>query len=258
VTGSVAWISIAPVKGLALLHPDEVELEANGVSANRRFHLVDGRNRLVNGKRFGRLVQVRSEYDAGADRLTLTFPDGSVVSDGITLGDEYMTVFYGHPMPGRRVLGPFDEALSEWAGERLRMIRPGWPAGAVDRGRGGAVSLLTTGALERLGEAAGTGGPLDGRRFRMLFGFDGFPAYAEDDWIGREVRVGEAVVIPRGHVGRCLITSQDPDTGVADVDTLEAIRRSRSEVQGTEPLPFGVYGDVATPGRVRVGDPVEV
>ena len=257
-TGSVAWISIAPVKGLALQHPDEVDLEVSGVGANRRFHLVDGRDRLVNGKRFGRLVQIRSDYDAGSDRLTLTFPDGSEVADAVRLGDEYTTVFYGHPVPGRHVVGPWSDALSEWAGEPLRLIRPDRAAGAVDRGRGGAVSLLTSAALERLGRAAGTDGPLDGRRFRMLFGIDGLPAYAEDDWIGREVRIGDAVVVPRGNVGRCTITSQNPETGVTDVDTLEAIRQSRAEVDTTEPLPFGVYGDVAVPGRVRVGDPVEV
>ena len=39
--GSVAWITIAPVKSLALVHRDEVELEPFGVRENRRFYLVD-------------------------------------------------------------------------------------------------------------------------------------------------------------------------------------------------------------------------
>src|SRR3989442_428915 len=44
---SVSLISIAPVKGFALLHPDEVELGPDGVSTNRRFYVgeLDGTRR---------------------------------------------------------------------------------------------------------------------------------------------------------------------------------------------------------------------
>jgi hypothetical protein len=31
----------------------------------------------------------------------------------------------------------------------------------------------------------------------------------------------------------------------------------RGEVETSEPLPFGVWGEVVEPGRVRLGDPVE-
>lgn len=37
VSGRVAWITYAPVKGLGLAHVDEVDLEADGVRSNRRF-----------------------------------------------------------------------------------------------------------------------------------------------------------------------------------------------------------------------------
>jgi len=52
------------------------------------------------------------------------------------------------------------------------------------------------------------------------------------------------------------VTTQDPDTGVPTVDTLRALRSYRPE--GTERLPFGVFGSVVAPGRVRVGDAVEL
>lgn len=65
------------------------------------------------------------------------------------------------------------------------------------------------------------------------------------------------MVIPQGHVGRCAITTQNPDTGVADLDTLKALAAYRGDLETTEPLPFGVHAAVATPGRVRVGDPVQ-
>ena len=47
-------------------------------------------------------------------------------------------------------------------------------------------------------------------------------------------------------------------TGEPDLDTLKALAAYRREVETTEPLPFGVYAAVAQPGRVRVGDPVEL
>ena len=50
-TATVVRISIAPVKSLGLVHPDEIELEPHGVRGNRRFWLVDADGRLFNGKR---------------------------------------------------------------------------------------------------------------------------------------------------------------------------------------------------------------
>ena len=72
-----------------------------------------------------------------------------------------------------------------------------------------------------------------------------------------EIGVGDAVVRPRSGTGRCLVTSQDPDTGVPDRDMLAHLRAFRPDDLG-EPLPFGVHGPVAEPGMVRLGDPVEL
>jgi uncharacterized protein YcbX len=243
VEGRVAWITIAPVKGLGLVERDAVELTELGVVDNRRFHLIDDRGQMVNGKRHGPLVQVRPDYEAGAGTLALHFPDGSVASAEVALGDTISSGFFGRPLPVRPVLGPFSQALSAFAGVPLRLVRPQRPA--LDRGRGGAVSLVSVAAL----------GAFDPRRFRMLFGIDGIPAHAEDDWLGYRVRIGTAVVRPTSETGRCLVTSQNPDTGRADMDMLEWIREHRP-VGGGEPLPFGVHGSVAVAGVVRVGDAV--
>jgi uncharacterized protein YcbX len=256
VAGRVAWITVAPVKGLALARRDEVELGPRGVAENRRFHLVDAGGRLVNGKTLGRLVTVAASWDAETDRLELRFPDGRSVAGRIELGEPVETSFYGRPVAGREVAGPWSDALSAAVGRPLRLVRPDEAGAGVDRGRG-AVTLLSTGALDELAAAAGVAGPVDPRRFRMLFGVDGVPPHAEDGWIGREVRIGEAVVRPLGHVGRCAVTTQNPETGTPDLDTLRAIGRYRGALESTEPLPFGVYGEVVAPGRVRLGDPVE-
>jgi len=85
--------------------------------------------------------------------------------------------------------------------------------------------------------------------------------HAEDEWVGHRIQVGEAVIELRGDVGRCAITTQNPDSGVPDFDTLrtiDAYRPRTNNAAGREHIPFGVYGDVVRPGVVRVGDPVQM
>jgi len=250
----VARISIAPVKALGLVHPDEVELRPGGVEGDRRFWLVDSGGRLVNDKRLGRLVQVRADWDEATRRLALGFPDGEIVEGVVEPGGPVEAVLHGRPHASRAVPGPWQEALSRFVGEPLTLL---WSeTGAVDRGvAGGAVSLVSRGSLERLREEARVDSAVDGRRFRMLFELDGVEPHDEDEWIGRRVQLGEAVVAPVGDVGRCAATTHDPDTGVPDLDTLRVLARYRRDGR-TEPLPFGVHAAVVVPGVVRVGDPV--
>src|SRR5512141_3037991 len=110
---SVARISIAPVKGLGLVHPDEVRLDLTGPAENQRLHLVDAEGRRYNQLRKAALVQVKPDYDPAAGRLALHFPDGSVADGEIALGEEMTTDFYGREVAGRLVVGPWSEALSE-------------------------------------------------------------------------------------------------------------------------------------------------
>jgi uncharacterized protein YcbX len=255
VPARVTRISIAPVKSLGLVHPDEIELEPHGVRGNRRFWLVDRTGRLFNNKRSGPMVRVRPEWDEETRQLALTFPDGTRVEGTVELGEAVDVEMYNHPHPSRRVVGPWERAISEFVGLPLTLI---WAEQhAVDRGyRGGTVSLVSRASLERLGEEAGATEPVDGRRFRMLFEIDGVSAHEEDEWLDSQVRVGEATIVLNGDVGRCVVTSHDPERGVTDLDTLGTLARYRRQGRD-EPLPFGVYGAVVVPGRVRVGDPVQ-
>ena len=252
--GSVARISIAPVKALGLVHPDEVELGHAGVAGDRRFWLAAADGRLVNDKAFPQLPRVRPEWDETTRRLALTFPDGDVVEGVVEPGEPQMPLLREDPHASRSVPGPWQEALSEYAGKPLTLW---WSeSGAVDRGiRGGAISLVSRSSLERLRREAGVDDPVDGRRFRMLFELDGVDEHEEDEWIGRRVRVGEAVIAPVGDVGRCAVTTRNPDTAEVDLDTLKVLAGYRREGR-TEPLPLGVHGAVVEPGRVRVGDSV--
>jgi uncharacterized protein len=252
-TARVSWISFTPVKATMLHLVDEADLLESGVQGDRRFYFVTERGRLVSDKDHGPLQLVRAEYDAESDVLSLRFADGDVVDGEVGRGAEIETVFHKRPRTARLVVGPWADAVSEVMGQPVRLVEPELPA--PDRGRGGAASLLSTTSLERLARQLGVDA-VDRRRFRMNFGVEGVEEHEEDRWRGRRVRLGEAIVIPQGNVGRCAITTQNPDTGEADLDTLKALAGYRSSVETTEPLPFGIHAAVAQPGHVRVGDPV--
>src|SRR5436305_1448474 len=104
---------------------------------------------------------------------------------------------------------------------------------------------------------SGAGGydEVDSRRFRMLVEVEGVDAHGEDEWVGRRLRIGNRSVVRfEGHVGRCLITSRDPVTGVIDLPTLDILASYRRDLDTTEALPFGIYGRVLEPGEIRMGD----
>ena len=250
----VSRLTIAPVKGLALVEVDELALARDGVAENRRFYLVDTDGRRYGLKRDGRLALVRPAWDAARRRLELAFPDGSTVAGEVDVDGEVTTEFVGRPVIGRVVRGPWSEALSEYVGRPLRLVRTEVGI-AVDRDLG-PVSMLSAASLEELRRRAGREERVDPRRFRMLIGIGGVRAHEEDEWIGRRVQVGEAVVELREQVARCAITTQNPKTGRPDFDTLREIKAYRG-VRERKLIDFGVYGGVAEPGRVRLGDPVE-
>lgn len=255
-TVQVTAIRITPVKGTQIRSADSVELDQRGVRENRRFFLIDDEDEMVNATHLGLLNTILSEYSDEDRRLSLTFPDGRVLADDVRVGEEITTGFYGDPFPARLVLGDWSEAISDYVGKPLRLVEAG-DGGAVDRGHTGAVTLISQASVARLAEQAERPN-VDSRRFRMLFEVDGLQAHEEDSWIGRTLRIGEAVLRGRGHVGRCVITNRDPETGEINLQTLKILGTYRRGVGTTEPIAIGIYGEILAPGRIRVGDPVSL
>ena len=252
----VRRLLITPIKGLRVASCEELMLERAGVRENRRFYLVDEKGRMVNGKIIGELNALRSDYNDADRTLTVTLPSGESISAPVHLGEEIDTRFFRTTPRAPLVLGPWSEAISGFVGRALRLVEADPERKGVDRGDRGTVSLVSQGSLGRLAAAAGNGGEIDARRFRMLVEVDGVKAHGEDAWVGRRVRIGEALIGFNGHVGRCLVTNRDPDSGVIDLPTLDLLRGYRAGEQTTEPLPFGIYGEVIEPGAVHLGDPV--
>jgi uncharacterized protein YcbX len=246
----IARLAIAPVKGLGLVHPQEALLGRAGIRNDRRFYLVDPDGRLVNNKTCGELMQVRPDVSDDADRLTLAFPSGDRATGQVVPGSPVETSFYGRPVSGRYVEGPWSDALSEHAGRPLRLVRTDEPGAAIDRTH--VVSLISDGSLAALARRAAVE-DVDGRRFRMTIELEGCSEHEEDAWIGDEIEVGETRICVAGPVGRCVVTTRNPDTGESDLDTLGVLAGYRRLREGKS-FGCGVCGDVVVEGTIRVGD----
>ena len=254
----VAWLYVAPVKGLALEARDQIELSLSGVEDDRRFCLVGEDGHMLNGKRLAPVTTIGAHFDPATDHLELRMPDDARITGTVTVAEPIaVTMYGGHVGPGRVVEGPWAAALSQELGRPIRLVQFDGPGNGHDRASAGAgASLLSLASLERLAKEARVEGPVDPRRFRMLIGIDGATAHEEDSWIGKRVRVGDAVVVPGGNVGRCKVTTMDPDTGVRDLPTLDVLADYRRDVPSTEPLSFGVWARIERAGRVALGDEI--
>lgn len=249
----VSRFSIAPVRSLALEHPTEIDLTEVGVVEDRRFFLIDDTGRLIDRLVIGELVQVAAHTDPAATMLRLTFPDGNVVEDEVRLGAPVEIAIHGRTGVGHIVKGPWAEPLSAMFGRGLQVVRCDRPGGTR---RGNATSVVSDGSLAELARQIGQPA-VDARRFRMLIDLTGAQAHEEDTWIGRRIAIGDAILRVTIPDARCAITTQDPDTGRRDLDTLRTLIAYRGLREGKH-ADFGVLADVVQPGRVRLGDEVTV
>jgi uncharacterized protein YcbX len=250
----VAALATAPVKGLRLQSRDELRLSRIGACDDRRFFLVDDGNRMVNGRRIRSLTAVVADYDPDRRWLTMTFPDGQVVDGAVQLGEAINPGFFARTLATELVIGPWSDALSDFTHRNVRLVMVADGVPGTDRGPGATVTLMSRASVQRLEDEAGHA--VDPRRFRMQIQVDGIEAHAEDAWVGQRLQVGGATIQFNGHVGRCIVTGLDPDTGRGDMPTLELLRQYRLGLDTTESLTLGVYGGVVVPGVVRLGDPV--
>lgn len=96
-----------------------------------------------------------------------------------------------------------------------------------------------------------TGSPLQQERWRGNIWFEGPPAWAEFDWIGRDLLLGTARLRVEERTRRCKATTANTDTGVRDVDTLKALNTLDHQ-------DFGVYATVVESGVIALGDHLEL
>lgn len=249
---TIARLAIAPVKSAALQHPAQIDIQAGGIVGDRRFVLIDQDGRRVSATKLAALVPVWASFDSLADRLTLRFPDGSVI-DGSTATDGKPVVasFWDVESPATTVDPIFDAELSRHLSMPVRLVQ-------IARLTPGprAVTVIAAATITDLAERMDLGpAALDVDRFRMSIVLADAPRWVEDEWEGRQIRIGdEAVVEVNRSVTRCVVTCWDPTTGVQDIDTLGPLATYRKLPDGK--LALGRYARVLKPGIARLGDTV--
>ena len=230
----VTQLTIAPVKGMQVTPVEALQLGPLGADGDRAFFVLDPEHKVIETARATGLLGILPRFADGV--LALRFPDGSEVAEAIEPGEHVVTHNYdGRAIGGRLVTGALAAAVGEHLDRPVRLLL----RDASDMGPGDfPVSLMAEATVAALAPALDGVVP-DGRRFRMNVTLAGADAWAEHDWAGREIALGEAVVRGAEPVPRCVMTTLDPESGVgyvaraqgARADARQAGRQARAVVR---------------------------
>lgn len=183
------------------------------------------------------LMAIEASLDEPGGQLTLTHPERPAITFD--------------PEDERDVARFIDWVLPLCPADRARPVGvhalPGRGVTDTDYPSVSIISLASNRALsDRLGVEIS---PL---RWRANLWLDAPTPWAERDWIGRRLRIGDAVLQVVEPIVRCLATAANPRTGQRDLDTLGGLKALHGEAV------FGLYAKVIESGEIRVGDKAEV
>jgi len=178
-----------------------------------------------------RIVQVRNI--AGKVMTARTRP--LLLRHNATLGADNQVLVDGRPWNAEDVA--LDVEAAAGAGARLVQYE------SNDRFDILPLLVATDGMLAAVG--------YDLRRFRPNLVIGGVPGLSERQWEGARLRIGPVVIGMKDLRTRSVMTTFDPDSGQQDLGVL---RRIYKEFNGR----LGLNSYVVAPGRISVGDPVEL
>lgn len=112
-----------------------------------------------------------------------------------------------------------------------------------------SISLASMASHEAVAARAAL--PFAVHRWRCNIFLDGLTAWEEFDWVGRNIRLGEAEARVEKRLDRCMATTANTETGERDVPTLDILKDYGHQ-------DFSVALIVTKNGRLRTGDRVDV
>lgn len=253
---TITRLSITPIKGLMLHHPESVELTPLGVPGDRRFYLVDEKGTLQSCTHNPGLYGLVATWDATTRWLQVARGEDVLIAGTVEPAEAVETDMFGlRTIEADTVADPaWNVFFSDIVGRPVQLLQARDSAYDVD-----PVTLLGTASVEELARRSGLP-DVDARRFRMLIEFSGGTPHVEDTWDGQRASVGDVELRVKGPVKRCAATTRDPESGAVDLQTLRLITdyRGRQESHLGVGANFGVYASVLEPGLVSVGDRIVV
>ncbi|MBX3283721.1 MAG: MOSC domain-containing protein [Acidimicrobiales bacterium] len=248
-TGTVTGCWRYPVKSMQGLAEDALEVTAAGVVGDRARALVDpATGHILTAKRVEDLLFASATDDG------IALPDGTVVGVDSPHVDDALSAWLGRPVhlaagdeAGQR---SFEMTFDPPNDDAEYYEIPAPPATFLDSAQVHVVNAATL----RGCAAARPDLDWDVRRFRPNVLVDlGGDAFAEQAWIGGEVRVGDVVLHVEGPTVRCAMPLRaQPDGIEREPELFEAM----SELNEVHPNHLGLYCRVVSGGRVAVGDAV--
>jgi uncharacterized protein len=226
--GRVAALWRYPVKSMAPEALEGVEVGWHGIAGDRRWAFVRA-DQERNGFPW---LTIRESPELARYRPRLVDP-GRPEATAVRVRT-----------PAGVELDVADPALAAELGAGVRVMK-------LDRGAFDTLPLALISRQTLAGLGALVGRELTVERFRpnLLIDGAGGATYPEDVWVGATLRIGALRMRVDKRDQRCVVVNIDPVTGARDPAILSTISRARQAC-------LGVYGSVATPGAIGVGDPV--
>jgi MOSC domain-containing protein len=251
-TTRIQRLSVTPIKGLGLHHPDRLSLASHGAEGDREFFLAAEDDSLLSLTRTGAWAHLRAEYSSERRELALFDGDRELCRAPAEPDAHTRVDFYGSRwVPADRVPGPWDELLSELARKQVRLLRGAQPGAGID-----TAPVTVLGGASVAGLAERLDSPVDPRRFRMTLDLETSRAHEEDQWSGAVLAGDDVRLRILGPVPRCAAVTRHPDEGNRDLPVVRAIKayRGLQDTVSGKGVCFGMYAEVIHAGTVRVGE----
>ena len=273
VLGTVAVLRRYPVKSMLGEELGACEVTRRGLAGDRVLGLVNRDTGKVASAKNPRMWRSMLKLAAvsGPD-VKIAFPDGTAMASTDPGIDAALSEFLGHTVT--LAADPPPDATLDRA-DPDQVLRDGITAPVHaetlhmgDASPGGTfhdfapLHLLTASTLARIAELSPRG-TVEPQRYRPnLIIAAAAPGFAENDWAGHDLRIGTDLAIRvMARTPRCAIPTLEHGDLPRDVDALRvpAAHNRVSPFDGLGPQPCaGVYAQVLSPGRVRVGDTVRL